>query len=573
MKTIRRRVASPVLNWESAGQDYEYRIVIRNQDTGELRTIYQGFRTECRLPPDMRLSPDQLAFRVMAREARESREGFVRIQGYLSIPRLGDDHETPAPDLLVEKPAPGAKQYRLVVRDPLTGRPLVDFSRHEPRFLLPVGLLRDGSFHYDLTAWIRGRWRGTKGVEITPEMIAAADARSERLIPLPRPAPPRIRGSAAIHAPGRADRLAAESLGGDPRVLVVVDVTAAPELSPVADPADVIRRQWWSGEGTGAVETVALALENHGFRGQFQIDVLAAEALGDDSVSEIAHRLAARGHGIGLLVGPDRWRSLSPDLVDKKAGAILALAAERFKALTGESPRTVSFSPGMLSLSLVNHARRIGLPSILADRAGQGRLPAWARWRIAPFALHDDLVLIPPALVLSTAAHIRDRTVRHALAATDPMAAASAEAIASALGREGGPRLVVARIDPMALLLRRLVRSAEQADAWNLALTESLPRWAEAGWERNSHGFPVLDDRDEIKTEMMNSLVAALGRSGLASGDPATTFTPAALRAWCETPHAYQPMIEQRRGPRVLRRSGVRIYDAAYRQALGAPPA
>ena len=572
MKTIRRRVASPVLNWDPAGPDHEYRIVVRNQDTGELRTIYQGFRTECRVPPDMRLSPDQLAFRVMARTVRESSEGFVRIQGYRAIPRLGDDHETPAPDLLVDKPTPGANQYRLVVRDPLTGRPLVDFVRPEPRFLLPVGLLRDGDFHYDLTAWARGRWRGTKGVPITPEMIAAADERAARLIPLPRPARSRITGSSAIHAPGQADRLSPESLAPAPCLLVVVDVTAAPELAPVADPADVVRRQWWSGDGTGAVETVALALEENGLRGQFQLDVLSSEALGDKAVSDLAHTLTARGHGVGLLLNADRWRGLYPDLIDKKPGVTLALAADRFKALTGQSAPAVSFSPGTLSLSLVNHTRRIGLSCILADRGGQERLPAWMRWRIAPFAVYDDLVLIPPALVLSTAAHVRDRTVRHGLSATDPMTAASAEAIVAAFV-EDRPGLVVARIDPLALLLRRLVRSPEQTDAWNLALTESLPRWIEAGWERSANGFPVLDDRDEIKTEMMNALVAALGRTGLPSADPATVFTPAALRGWCETPRAYEPMIEQRRGPRALRRSGVRIYDAAYRQALGAPRA
>ena len=104
MKTIRRRVANPILTWEPAGPDQEYRVIVRNQDTGERRAIYDGFRAECRLPPDLRLTPDQLAFRVMARPIGESEERFVRIREYAPIARLGDDYSTPAADLLKDAP-------------------------------------------------------------------------------------------------------------------------------------------------------------------------------------------------------------------------------------------------------------------------------------------------------------------------------------------------------------------------------------------------------------------------------------------------------------------------------------
>lgn len=135
MKTVRRRAISALLRWETAGPNHEYRVIVRNQDTGERQAIYDGFQTECRLPPDHRLTPDLLAFRVMARPIDEPSARFLRIQDYVPIPRLGDDYQTPADDLLVGEAVSGASQYRLLVRDKGTGRPVVDLVRPEPRFL------------------------------------------------------------------------------------------------------------------------------------------------------------------------------------------------------------------------------------------------------------------------------------------------------------------------------------------------------------------------------------------------------------------------------------------------------
>ena len=316
MKTIRRRVANHILRWDPAGPDHEYRVVVQNQDTGERRPVYTGFRTECRLPPDLRLTSDQLAFRILARPAGAGEEKYVRLLAYTPLLRLGDDYETPAPDLLTMEPVQGASRYRLRVRSPVTGKSLVDLTRDEPRFLLPVGQLRDGVFHYDLTTRVQGRPQGVRGVRITPEMIAAADARAERLVPLPRPEPIRARGAEADHAPGRAERLAPEVLHSGPRFLAVIDARAAPDMSPVADPSDVVRRQWWAGDGSAAVEKIAIALEEQGLRGQFQLDVLASDALGDDAVSPLARTLAVRGHGLGLLVNPEPWRAFSHRLAE-----------------------------------------------------------------------------------------------------------------------------------------------------------------------------------------------------------------------------------------------------------------
>ena len=163
--------------------------------------------------------------------------------------------------------------------------------------------------------------------------------------------------------------------------------------------------------------------------------------------------------------------------------------------------------------------------------------------------------------------------MRHALNAADAMAADAASDLlkAAALARPDG--LITARIEPVELLRRSMVRSAAQAEAWNQAMADRLPAWAEAGWERSPHGFPVLADRDEIKVEMMTALVAGLARAGMAAVDPRSAFTPGHLRSWAEPQDAFEPLVEQRRGPRRFRPSAVRRYDAALLQALKATPA
>lgn len=573
MKTIRRRAASPVLRWESAGPNQQYRVIVRNQDTGERRPVYDGFRTECRLPPDFRLTPDQLAFRVMIRPADDPGARFTRLHEYEPIARLGDDFETPAEDLLIGDVVPGADQYRLLVRRPGVDRPLVDMARAEPRFLLPPGQLRDGQFEYDILPRVRGRWRNRKGLAVQAAMIAAADERAQRLVPLPVDETKTIQGAPARHAPGRPDRLAALAEPTGPALLVAVDVTARPDLAPLADPRDVAARQWWAGDGTAAVESVVLALEAYGLKGLFFIDVLAGEALGDDLVRGLTDTLKKRGHGLGVMINPEPWRGLSGDLAEMDDVVATSAACARYETIVGEAPGALSFGPGLLDADTLAEARRLGARVVLADRTEQLGLPAWMRWRTAPFAAFDDLLVIPATMALSTPAHQRDRVVRHALHAGDAMAADAASALLAAAASSRTNSLITARIEPMELLRRSMVRSAPQAEAWNQAMTERLPAWAEAGWERSPHGFPVLADRDEIKVEMMTALVAGLGRAGVAGIDPRTAFTPGHLRSWAETQDAFEPMVEQRRGPRLFRPSAVRRYDAAFMQALKATPA
>lgn len=568
MKTIRRRAASPALAWASAGPRQEYRVIVRNLNSGERRLVYQGFRTECRLPPDMRLTPDQLAFRVMTRPTDDPEGRFIRAQEHHPIPRLGDDYETPADDLLVAKATKGADAYRLWVRNEETGRVVVDMARPEPRFLLPPGLLRDGTFRYEFLTKIGAKWRKGENGPITKAMLVAADARSERMVPPPPLEIPEILGAAADHAPGLPDRLGPPAPPVGPWLLVTVNVTAEPALSPIADPRDVTARQWWSGDRSGAVESVALGLEAHGLSGLFMLDVLAGTALGDEATAMLAAELSSRGHGLGLMVNPAPWRGLSSTAAALTSETALQVAMETYERVVGGPPLAVSFSEGGLAPSVLRFAREAGVQVIVADRAAQLEAPAWMRWRTKPFAAFDDMIVIPDSMVLSTPAHERDRAVRHPLSSTDPMTADDAEAVAAAIAKCGDQTLISARIDPLALLLKTQVRSPEQADAWNQALSDHLPHWADAGWERSPHGYPVLSDRDEIKLEMMTALISSLGRAGVTCADMKMVFAPEMLRNWAGDTEAFDPLVEQRRGPRRLRRSAVRRYDASYRQAL-----
>jgi len=574
LKTIRRRAASPALRWKAAGPKLHYRVVVRNQDTGENRIIYEGFRPECRLPPDLRLLPDLLAFRVMARISDDPASRFEQLYPYVPIPRVGDDDETPAEDLLLAGALPGVDQYRLVVKAPGADRAVIDMVRDRPRFLLPPGQLRDGPFEYDIFARVRERWKRLCGsLPVTFAMLAAADRRAERPVALPQSKARQTLGASPRHAPGLPERLAGESRATGPVLVIAVDVSARPDLSPVADPQDVAARQWWAGDGTGAVESIALALEASALKGLFLVDILAGEALGDDQVAQLGHTLAERGHGLGLLVNPEPWRGLSQVLADMDDVAATALALTRYETIMGQAPAVLAFASGTLNDDTLAEARRLGVRAVLSDRGENAGLAAWMRWRTRPFAAYDDLAVIPAAMALSTPAHGKDRVVRHTLGAADAMAADSAAALATAMAEAGGNAPIVARLDALSLLRRSTLSSRVLAEDWNKALADRLPAWAEAGWTRAPNGFPVLADRDEIKVEMATALIAGLGRAGLPTPAPRSLFTPEHLRGWTESGGAFEPLIEQRRGPRRLRRSAIRRYDAAFLQALKADPA
>ena len=129
-------------------------------------------------------------------------------------------------------------------------------------------------------------------------------------------------------------------------------------------------------------------------------------------------------------------------------------------------------------------------------------------------------------------------------------------------------RVLVARISPLDLLMRRAGRCPDAASEWNAVLAESLPAWAAAGWGRTAREYTIAEGRDEIRAAMMSKFISGLVDGGAPHIAPAMASKPEVLRSWAEPMLAYEPVLEHRRGPRLTRASAVRRYDEAYRTAL-----
>ena len=150
MKTIKRRAADPTLRWRSAGANRQYRVAVRDMDTGRQQLIYEGFRLDCRLPAELRLTSNQLAYRVESRPADQPQTPFKRCQNYTVIPRLGDELAGDDADVLTVAETSGASHYRLLVRAADAEDVLVDMVGPGPRFLLPPGQLDETGFELSL---------------------------------------------------------------------------------------------------------------------------------------------------------------------------------------------------------------------------------------------------------------------------------------------------------------------------------------------------------------------------------------------------------------------------------------
>ena len=134
-----RRAEDPTLRWRPVGTDQQYRVAVRNEDTGHKVVIYEGFRHDCRLPADLRLTSDQLSFRVETRPGTDLTAPFVRCQSFTAIPRVGDKLNPTSKDRVSTAIVPGCSEYRLQIRDCSSLKILVDMIGAKPWFLLPTG--------------------------------------------------------------------------------------------------------------------------------------------------------------------------------------------------------------------------------------------------------------------------------------------------------------------------------------------------------------------------------------------------------------------------------------------------
>lgn len=566
VKTTRRRVADPVLRWRAFGHNQQYRVFIRNEDTGEVRIIYEGFRQDCRLPADFRLTSDQLSMRLYSRPADDPHATYTRRQDATPLMRLGDDLETPAPDLLVSREVVGATAYRLLIRDLLSHDILVDMISDRPRFLLPAGQMRERATEWLIRARVSGAWRGNKWVEVTPEMRQAAFDRAARVVVM------KEKKGRAAEATGSQRPATHLVLSPDvPPVTtgcaLVVPVTAQPALASEPAGRSVLAVQWGEGRGDGAVERVAAMLEARGLNGWFFLDVELANGLNAKAVAPLARRLAQNGHRIGVMVGRGDLAPDGADLAMRFAGMIAALEGVIDPASAG-----VLLTEGPDREAWLDALAAAGREGVIASRGALTGMSEWMRWRMAPFAGADRLIVFPTTTFLSTPAHRRDRVVRHGLGNRDALAAGSACETLAALSTFERPWPILIEIDPLRLLDRRPSRDRAEADLWNNTLRQALPAWLKAGWRRSAKGFEVARGFSEIQQELLAGLLDGIAQSRPATLDWDSLFGVGRSSAWLGEATSVEPVIEQRRGARRFRMSAVRRYDVAYRAALGGRP-
>lgn len=565
---MQRRPLDPVLTWPAAGASIRYRVSVKNEDTGERRLVYEGPKTICRLPPDLRLCPDQLTFRIAARDPDPSKR--YMIQGSWAIDRVGDDFVTPADDLLTVPEAPDAAYYRLQVIDPETGAFLVDMFRAEPAFLLPAGQLAGRGATWRITAGDDPAQRRLPWRPITDAMIEAARARAGREVTAPARVARRAVTTPATTAPGRPSAIApmASPLTGAYAVPVVL-MTVDPLLSEALDGGAMLKQQWGA---SGPVEVTAGALNRAGLPGLFMVDVFAAEHLG----LPVARRLLTNRYAdrrLELYFNPSRWLQAAGEPMDVASSGAFTVLLDRarrlFEDLVGRPPTAVRLADDVASESNLMEVEAAGFALAVLGPEAEPHLPSWMQQRQAPVVVGERLVVVPAASVVSQPAHPRDRPLRHRFGSERPLVATVARSIGAVAARaaEKAAVLLLTEIDPLSLIQRRKLVDAAKAQAWNTALSRDRPAWADMGWERSERGFDVAGGSNEAAVERLTALLAGLGGGDVQATPPDLLFSPDFLRAVSEL-RRFEPVVEVRRGPRVARLSAVRLYDAALRQAL-----
>lgn len=565
---MQRRPLDPLLSWPSAGPSVRYRVSVRNEDTGERRAVHDGTQTVCRLPADLRSSPDQLTFRVSARDPDPRKRSIV--QRPFAIDRVGDDFTTPAPDLLTI-PEQGAPYYRLHIVDTDSGERVVDMCRADPAFLLPAGQLKGRKTTWRITAGEDpGHQRRARWSAVTLEMIAAAEERATREVAAPAQVARRPVTAPARTAPGRASAIAA--MAGEVTGAVfapIVTMTIDPLLSDGPEVSGMLRQQWG---GTGPVAAVATALDRARLPGVFMLDVFAAEHLDLDLATRLIGKRFADSR-VELFFNPGRWLQAAGEAIDPASPgafqALLSRARELFQQIVGRQPVAVRLADDLATEANLAELDAAGFKLVVLGSRALPQLPSWMQERQAPFVAGRQLVVAPVSTLVSQPAHPRDRPLRHDLGLDRPLVAALAGDLAgvAAKASERSPTLLLTEIDPLALLRTERVSDAEKARAWNKVLTRKRPGWVDLGWERSERAYDIGGDLDDAAVERLEGLLRGIARSGVGPAPAEALFRPDFLRAISEL-RRFEPFLELRRGPRSARVSAVRLYGAALRQAL-----
>ncbi|WP_313443884.1 hypothetical protein [Brevundimonas sp.] len=564
MKTIKRRAADPTLRWRSAGANLQYRVAVRDMDTGRQQLIYEGFRLDCRLPAELRLTSNQLAYRVESRPADAPETPFKRCQNYTVIPRLGDELASDDADILTVAETSGASHYRLLIRalDADAGDSLVDMVGPAPKFLLPPGQLDEAGFEWCIKAQVRGAWRGAPWQPVTASALHAARRRAERLITIEEESRPRgaLAGGPVWPVPSQCALSPAENQTF--ACALTIAVTARPELAPAPTPESVLETQWSDGRGGGAIDKVVSALSAFDLKGWFFLDVELGIGLDEGALWRLAQDLQAAGHRTGLFIGSGALAPADQSVVQRLRRILTASQgrlSEPLGVLLGAGPQRTEWLQ-----ALVDEKQS----AVFASRGALLQLPEWLRWRTTPQLVSPWTVLFPSTAFISTPAHARDRVVRHQIDNGDALASGSAIALLRNLANGAEGSLGMTEINPLLLLDRRIVRDRTEAEAWNSTLRVDRPDWLAAGWKRGGKGFEVARGVSQIQGELLQVLLRNIAASGAPQATWHDVFDSFRVRGWLQADGAWEPIADQHRGVRRFRTTAIRRYDDAYRVAL-----
>jgi hypothetical protein len=561
--------AKPDLTWTLAAPGDEYRVAVRNENTGEKRTVYRGPQNSCRLPSEVRNSADQWSFRV---EIMLDDGGVIRHQDFVGIDRIGDDFTTPAPDLLTSAAEPVSPMFRLTIRAEGVGPKLVEFLRPTPQFLLPPGQVRPGAvwriYRRKNNKWAGGRWD-----TVTKAMLDAATERAQR--PVEPPAPKkRRRGAAPVDvAPvppryGSADTSGPAGTEPAPQFWIVMDLTADAAIATAADGKTIAQEQWIAPSGDAAAQRMLKRVKAHGRTVTIFADALAGAALEPAAFAKLLKQAEADGHQVELLIRARPWADLAPQLIANADAidAVVEAAHGQFVKMMKRPPRIVSFADQGVTYAGLKAVSALGVEAVYVRHADLVGLPPWMRTRTTPFTALPGLVVIPGSVLVTTPAHVRDGALVHAVATADPLVASRIGSLVQMAGSQPSMGLFTVQVEPLDLIGRRFVRSPVEARRWNQALAANGGGWMKAGLERSEHGFSLASGLNEIAEELLDRTLSAIG-------DDMAVFRPQGegwlgrLMARSEA-MPFEPVLEMRRGTGAVKISAIRRYDAAYRAAL-----
>ncbi len=380
-----RRVAVQRLSWPPLPGAHEYRVLVRKDGDDFVfdRTLTSR---GCSIPTSALVGSTH-SWQVLWRGEGDSawRRGIPE----LPLEPEGGTNLDPARNTRLRWEDRGAVAYRVLIRDHrddglLLKLPLLDTTYLVDWATLPAGR----SYRWRVQAWDigTGSW-----LDLQPyQPLPGPPGSQARPIQVREPTP---------HAtPG-------------PRMLVLftVDTEATLQYAASPDPRQTVHDQIFApgADGSAGIEMIMAALDRHGFKGTFFLDILSEYQFGEGAMEPVVQAIKARGHDIQLhLHTAPHLRFAASQQVRELADALpsydpdqfrraVELALDLFVARVGEEP--VAFRSGAYRIcdAYLDVLKEFGFridSSVYAFRNCQ--VSPWMQARTQPFRI-GELLEVP----------------------------------------------------------------------------------------------------------------------------------------------------------------------------------